>query len=169
MTVVVYIVHLWSLPLYWEPYCGLCGWYHDLCGHFYTAFASLSDGIAELRFGDNWSWCLKWHLRLIPEKAKSMVVSRSRTYSCSYGDLTVGGAELEKVKSRRILGVTLDFKLTFRLIFVKLCQRHTRVRVSYVEQESYLTVHIWWRAVPMNMFCIVSWCECRRRSPIWVS
>ena len=28
-------------------------------------------------------------------------------------DLTVGGAELEELKSLRILGVTLDSKLTF--------------------------------------------------------
>ena len=42
-----------------------------------------------------------------------MVVSRSRTNAPVYGDLTVGGAELEKVKSLRILGVTFDSKLTF--------------------------------------------------------
>ena len=44
---------------------------------------------------------------------KSQVVSRSRTCASSYGDLTIGGAELEEVKSLLILGVTLNFKLTF--------------------------------------------------------
>ena len=29
----------------------------------------------------------------------SMVVSRSRTYAHGYGDLTLGGAELEEIKS----------------------------------------------------------------------
>ena len=41
-----------------------------------------------------------------------MVVSRSRTIAPGYGDLTLGGAELEEVKSLRILGVTLDSKLS---------------------------------------------------------
>ena len=42
-----------------------------------------------------------------------MVVSRSRTTAPGYGDFTLGGAELEEVKSLRILGKTLDPKLTF--------------------------------------------------------
>ena len=42
-----------------------------------------------------------------------MVLSRSRIYALSCGDLTVGGAELEEVKGLRILGVTVDSKLTF--------------------------------------------------------
>ena len=54
------------------------------------------------------SWCLQWHMGLNPKKTKSMLVIRSRT-----NDLTLGGAELEKLKRLRILGVTLDSKLTF--------------------------------------------------------
>ena len=52
-TVVVYILHPRALPHCWEPYCGLCGWYHDLCSHSYTVFASSSDGIVESRFDRN--------------------------------------------------------------------------------------------------------------------
>ena len=44
---------------------------------------------------------------------KFMGVSRSRTIVLSCGDFTLGGVELEEVKSLRILGVTLDSKLTF--------------------------------------------------------
>ena len=51
-----------------------------------------------------------------------MVVSRSRTIAPGYGDLTLGGAEFEEIKGRRILGETLDSKLT--------CQTHLRKVVS---------------------------------------
>ena len=43
--------------------------------------------------------CLKWRMRLNPRKTKSMVVSRSRTNAHGYGDLTLGSAELEEIKS----------------------------------------------------------------------
>ena len=59
------------------------------------------------------SWCLKWHIRLNPKKTKSMVVSRSLTIASSYSDFTLGGAQLEEIKSLRVLGITLDSKLTF--------------------------------------------------------
>ena len=54
-------------------------------------------------------WCLKWHPRI----TKSMEVSRSRTIAPGYGDISLGGAELEELKNLRILRVTWDPKLTF--------------------------------------------------------
>ena len=47
------------------------------------------------------------------KKTKSIVTSRSRTSTPGYGDLTLGGVELEEVKSLRIFGVTLESQLTF--------------------------------------------------------
>ena len=44
---------------------------------------------------------------------KTIVVRRSQTFAPGYCDLPLSGAELEKLKSRRTLGVTLDSKLTF--------------------------------------------------------
>ena len=44
------------------------------------------------------SWCLKWHMRLNPKKTNSMLVGRSQTIAPGYGDLPLGGAELEKLK-----------------------------------------------------------------------
>ena len=52
-------------------------------------------------------------MRYNPKKTKSMVVSRSRIIASGYDDLTLGSAEIEEVKSPRILEVTLNFKLTF--------------------------------------------------------
>ena len=54
-------------------------------------------------------------MRLNHKKTKCMVVSRSWTSAPGYGDLTLGVAELEDVKSLRILGETFDFKLTFQM------------------------------------------------------
>ena len=48
-----------------------------------------------------------------------MVVSRSRTYAHDYGDVTVGGAELDEIKSLRVFGVTFDSKLTFEIHFFR--------------------------------------------------
>ena len=52
-------------------------------------------------------------MRLNHKKTKSMVIIRSRTSAPDYGDITLGGAELEEVKGPRILGATFDSKLTF--------------------------------------------------------
>ena len=65
------------------------------------------------------SLCLKWHMRLNSKKTKSMVVSRSRNIASGYHDLTLGGAELQELKSLHILGVTLDSKLTFETHLLK--------------------------------------------------
>ena len=56
---------------------------------------------------------MKWHIRLNPKKTKSTAVSRSRSNAPGYGDLTLGSAELEQVRSLRILEVPLDSMLTF--------------------------------------------------------
>ena len=65
--------------------------------------------------GAKYFWCLKGHMRLNPEKTKSMVVSRSRTYAPGYGDHTLGGAKLEGIRSMRILRVTFDSNFIFEI------------------------------------------------------
>ena len=60
-----------------------------------------------------YSSCSKWHMRLNLKKTKYILVSRSRSYVPGYGDVTLGGAELETVDSVRILGIALDSKFTF--------------------------------------------------------
>ena len=52
-------------------------------------------------------------MRLNSKKTKSMVVSRSQTYAPGNSNLPVSGAELEEVKSLRVLGKTFDSKSTF--------------------------------------------------------
>ena len=86
-------------------------------------------------------------------KTKFMVVGRSRIIAPAYGNLSLGGAVLEEIKSLRILGVTLDSKLTFESHCRKSCQRLPGVWVSCAEQAIYLTVHVCSRDVSLNMFC----------------
>ena len=66
-------------------------------------------------------------MRLNSNKTKSIVVSRSRTIALGYCEFTLGDAELEEVKSLRILGVTLDFILTSKTHLWKLCQKQLGV------------------------------------------
>ena len=54
-------------------------------------------------------WCLKWHMWLKPKKI-NLLVNRSRKYAPGNGDFTLGGAELEGIKSLLILSVTFDSK-----------------------------------------------------------
>ena len=74
---------------------------------------SLSDGIADSEFGINRLLVFKvGHEAQLYEDEADMI-SRSRINASGYDDLTLGGAEFEKLKSLRILGETLDSKLTF--------------------------------------------------------
>ena len=42
------------------------------------------------------SWCLNWHMTLIPKTSKSVVVSWFWSYAPSYGDLTLGLRSLRR-------------------------------------------------------------------------
>ena len=99
-----------------------------------------------------------------------MVVSRFRIYARGYGDLTLGGAELEEVKSLRILGVCFGSKLTLRTYCAKLCRRQLEALVPCAGQESYMIDNVWSRMISMHMFCLI-WsivppCGCCLRSLI---
>ena len=54
------------------------------------------------------------------------MVKRSRTIALGYGDLNLGDAELEVVKSLRILGVILASKLTFETHLRKVVTKTSR-------------------------------------------
>ena len=76
------------------------------------------------------------------------MANRSRANAPGYGELTLGGAELQQMKSPRIPGVTFDSKL--RLICVKLLLK-ALVCVPCSEQESCLIIHM--RPSAVSMFC----------------
>ena len=70
--------------------------------------SSLNRDIARLE-----SWCACWGMRINPGKSQSMTVSRSRTALPHHPSLLIGGSSVSISKSIRLLGVTLDDKLTF--------------------------------------------------------
>ena len=72
------------------------------------------------------SWCSKWHMTLTPKRTKFMAVSLSPTSAPGYRDFTLGGTELEEVKSLRILGVTFDSTLTFETYLWEIVSKAVR-------------------------------------------
>ena len=59
------------------------------------------------------SWCLQWGMKLNPSKSKEMIASRSRTQYPQHPNLSINGALIDQVDELKLLGVTLDSKLTF--------------------------------------------------------
>ena len=69
-------------------------------------------------------------MKLNRKNTKCMVISRSRTYDFGYGDLTLGGAELEELKSQRLFGVPFDSKLMFETHLGEVVSKAAGVLVS---------------------------------------
>ena len=59
------------------------------------------------------AWCDLWGMKLNAIKAKTMIVSRSRTMHPQSPPLTIDGTVLKEYDDLDILGVTFDSKLTF--------------------------------------------------------
>ena len=77
---------------------------------------SSSNDIAESRVGSNPFLVFEV---AHPERTNSMMVSRSREYAPAYVNLTLGGAELEEVKSLRIFRKTLTFETHLSVVVSK--------------------------------------------------
>ena len=73
-------------------------------------------------------WCELWGMKLNPSKTHSMIVSRSRTDYPPHPPLHLCGTTLEVSNSLKLLGVTLDSKLTF--------EKHIRNMASSISQKT---------------------------------
>lgn len=60
------------------------------------------------------AWCMQWGMRLNPNKTKDLIISRSRTINPAHPPLSINGTLINTTNQIRLLGVTLDSKLTFR-------------------------------------------------------
>ena len=69
----------------------------------------------------NWSHC--WNIKLNPSKSKIRVVSRSRTQQPIHQPLKVNVVLVEKEYSLKVLGETLDAKLTNERVIRKTTSR----------------------------------------------
>ena len=70
--------------------------------------ASLAEDLDKIQ-----SWCLQWGMKLNPSKSKELIVSRSRTHLPEHPNLSINGALIDQADQLKLLGVTLDSKLTF--------------------------------------------------------
>ena len=73
---------------------------------------SVSDSLTE-DLNKIHAWCLQWGMKLNPTKSKEMIVSRSRTLLPEHPRLLINGTSIIKSDQLKLLGVTLDSKLTF--------------------------------------------------------
>ena len=103
-----------------------------------------------------------------------MVVSRSRIIATCSGDLTLGGDELEELKSLRILGVTLDSKLTFEIHLREVVSKTARSLVVVRRVgKSFICPRVLKSCFTAYVLSSLEYCpplpyRCRRRSLIWV-
>ena len=102
-----------------------------------------------------YSWCLKWHIRLNSKNTKGKVVCRSMTHAPGYGDFTLGGAELDQVKSLRILGPPLTKKFETHLLEVlsKVARSLGVVRWAGTSISDILIVRVFSSTVAIHRFC----------------
>ena len=73
-------------------------------------------------------WCCTWGMKLNPTKTHSIIISRSRTPNPPHLPLNLCGSNLEVVDSLKLLGITIDDKLTF--------EKHIRLLASSIAQKT---------------------------------
>lgn len=73
------------------------------------------------------AWCERWGMRLNPSKTHSLIISRSRTDLPSHPPIVVNDSTINNCNTLKLLGVTLDAKLTF--------EPHLRSVASSVSQK----------------------------------
>ena len=61
------------------------------------------------------AWCQQWGMKLNPMKTQSIIVGRSKTVNPGHPPLTVCGQDLPLASYIKLLGVTIDDKLTFEM------------------------------------------------------
>ena len=69
---------------------------------------SLSEDLIKIH-----SWCVQWGMKLNPNKSKEIIVSRSRTLFPEHPIVLINGVIINRANQLKLLGVTLDSKLTF--------------------------------------------------------
>ena len=85
--------------------------------------ASLNRDLAKIT-----AWCQLWGMKLNANKTHSITFSRSRTLDPPHPRLFISGEEIEELDDIRLLGVTLDSRLTF--------EKHIRSVSSSIAQKT---------------------------------
>ena len=64
-------------------------------------------------------WCDFWGKRLNPSRTETIIVSGSHTIHLQSPPLTVGGTLLKESDDLDILGLTVDYKMSWRRVFAR--------------------------------------------------
>ena len=111
------------------------------------------------------AWCVAWGMLLNLLKTKTMLISRSRAEHPAHPDISINNTILENVSELKILGLTLDSKLTY--------EKHVQTAVAAAAQklgilrlawsiyhdESVVSRCFWGLILPILEYC----------SPVWGS
>ena len=122
--------------------------------------ASLNDDFAVIN-----DWCCLWGMLVNPRKTRGMLISHSRTVEPLFPDLVIDGSLVEMVSELKILGVTLDSKLTFekqvRAIAASASRRVGILRktMSVFQDVAVVAKCFWAFILPVLEYC----------SPVWMS
>ena len=98
------------------------------------------------------NWCRLWGMLLNPSKTKAMLLSRSRTVLPVLPPLVLNGVVVERDSELRVLGVTLDSKLTFELQLRSVASSAARTlgimrKASKIYQDVSLALKCFWSYV----------------------
>ena len=111
------------------------------------------------------SWCKLWGMQINPRKTKGMIISRSRTRVPLFSDLVLDGVVVEMVDVLKILGVSVDSRLTFeaqlRDVTVSAARKLGILRkaMSVFRDTSLVERCFWSFLLPVLEYC----------SPVWMS
>ena len=108
-----------------------------------TIFASVPSPASRIVVADSLNrdletiskWCTRWGMILNSKKTQSLIISRSRTLDPPHPVLIISDTRLTTNSSIKILGVTLDSKLTFeqhiRSVSASVAQKIGLLRKSF--------------------------------------
>ena len=108
-------------------------------------------------------WCRQWGMLLNPIKTKSMIFSRSRTSLPVHPELSLENYILENVDALKLLGVTLDPKLTYechlRNVTTKVAQKIGILRKAWrIYQDDDLIKKCFYAFIfPYFEYCSAVW------------
>ena len=112
-------------------------------------------------------WSEKWKINFAPNKTQAMVISRQRTDRSLRRPLIMGGVEIKLAPSIRLLGITVDEKLTFASHVREIAARASR-KLSSIRRISSLLDHngccILYKSQvrPMMEYCPLTWSSCSK-------